>query len=148
MLCGAGVQGAERGPVMSRGLDNRNPGNIRRSRVRYRGEVRPSRDPEFKQFESVAWGYRAMFVLLDAYRRRYGLNTVRGMISRYAPPSENDTARYVRTVCEMTGIGPDERIDTRDRAAMVPLVAAMSYVENGVAAVRADVEHGFDLAAV
>ena len=40
---------------MSRGLENRNPGNIRQSRVRYKGEVRPSRDPEFKQFESPAW---------------------------------------------------------------------------------------------
>ena len=132
---------------MSRGLDNRTPGNIRRSRVRYRGEVQPSGDADFKQFESMEWGYRAMFVLLDTYRRRYGLDTVRGMIGRYAPPSENDTRRYVRTVCEMAGIGPDERVDTRDRAVMVPLVAAMSYVENGVAAVRAEVERGFDLAA-
>ena len=49
---------------MSRGLDNRNPGNIRRSRVRYRGEVQPSGDADFKQFESMEWGYRAMFVLL------------------------------------------------------------------------------------
>lgn len=47
----------------------------------------------------------------------------------------------------MTGIGPDERLDTRSRATMVPLVAAMSYVENGVAAVRGQVERGFDLAA-
>lgn len=132
---------------MSRGVDNCNPGNIRRSRVRYRGEVHPSRDPDFKQFESMEWGYRAMFVLLDTYRRRYGLDTVRGMIARYAPAEENDTARYVRTVCEMTGIGPDERLDTRSRATMVPLVAAMSYVENGVSAVRGQVERGFDLAA-
>lgn len=91
---------------MSRGVDNCNPGNIRRSRVRYRGEVHPSRDPDFKQFESMEWGYRAMFVLLDTYHRRYGLDTVRGMIARYAPSVENDTARYVRTVCEMTGTGP------------------------------------------
>ena len=50
---------------MSRGLSNRNPGNIRQSAVRYKGEVRPSRDPAFKQFESMPWGYRAIFVLLD-----------------------------------------------------------------------------------
>ena len=76
---------------MSRGLENRNPGNIRQSRVRYKGEVRPSRDPEFKQFESPAWGYRAIFVLLDTYRRRHGLRSLREMISRWAPPSENRT---------------------------------------------------------
>lgn len=39
---------------MSRGLENRNPGNIRRVPVRYKGEVRPSRDPDFKEFESLA----------------------------------------------------------------------------------------------
>lgn len=94
----------------------------------------------------MEWGYRAMFILLDTYRRRYGLDTVRGMIGRYAPPSENDTARYIRTVCEMTGIAPNERINTRSRATMVPLVSAMSYVENGVAAIRSQVERGFDLA--
>ncbi len=41
---------------MSRGLQNCNPGNIRQSKVRYKGEVRPSRDPAFKQFESLCMG--------------------------------------------------------------------------------------------
>ena len=59
---------------MSRGLRNCNPGNIRQSKGRYKGEVRPSRDPAFKQFESLAWGYRAIFVLLDTYRTRHGLS--------------------------------------------------------------------------
>ena len=45
---------------MSRGLQNCNPGNIRQSKVRYKGEVRPSRDSAFKQFESLAWGYRCL----------------------------------------------------------------------------------------
>ena len=73
---------------MSRGLANCNPGNIRQSKVRYKGEVRPSRDPAFKQFESLAWGYRAIFVLLHTYRVRHGLRSIREMISRWAPPSE------------------------------------------------------------
>ena len=51
----------------SRGIRNRNPGNIRRSGGHYKGEVVPSGDSEFKQFETMAWGYRAMFVLLDGY---------------------------------------------------------------------------------
>ena len=81
---------------MSRGLSNCNPGNIRQSKVRYKGEVQPSRDPAFKQFESLAWGYRAVFVLLHTYRVRHGLRTVRGMISRWAPPVENHTEAYIR----------------------------------------------------
>lgn len=130
---------------MSRGLRNCNPGNIRQSRVRYVGEARPSRDPDFKQFSSMAYGYRAMFVLLDSYRRRYGLSTIRQMINRYAPPSENFTEGYIRFVSEATGIAPDEAIDTRDQRDMMPIVAAMSEIENGVKASATEVEEGWRL---
>ena len=130
---------------MSRGVDNCNPGNIRQSKVFYRGEVLPSRDSEFKQFESMAWGYRAMFVLLDTYRQRYGLNTIRGMISRYAPPSENNTAAYIAAITEWTGLSADEPLDTRSRKVMVSIVMAMSRIENGSPARCTEVEEGFDL---
>ena len=130
---------------MSRGTRNCNPGNIRRSRVRYKGELHPSLDPAFKQFESMEWGYRAIFILLDTYRQRYGLETIRGMISRYAPPEENHTALYIEALCDMTGIGADEPLDTRSRKVMVPLVAAISKVENGVNAAWSEVNAGFDL---
>lgn len=130
---------------MSRGLANCNPGNIRRSKVRYKGEVRPSRDRAFKQFESLAWGYRAMFVLLDVYRTRHGLDTLRGMIARWAPPAENRTDLYLRAVVQETGLGPDEPLDTLDAATMISVVGAMSRVENGVKADRREIERGWAL---
>lgn len=130
---------------MSRGLTNCNPGNIRQSKTRYKGERHPSRDTEFKEFESMAYGYRAMFVLLDTYSRRYGLCTIRQMLNRYAPPSENFTEGYIRFVSEKTGIAPDEIVNSRAARDMVPIVAAMSQIENGVPAVMADVYLGWDL---
>lgn len=130
---------------MSRGLRNCNPGNIRRSRVRYKGEVLPSHDKEFKQFCSMAYGYRAMFVLLDSYRSKYGLCTIRQMLNRYAPPSENFTEGYVRFVASRTGIAPDEIVNTRAARDMLPIVAAMSEIENGKAAIISDVEAGWGL---
>ena len=130
---------------MSRGLRNNNPGNIRRSRVRYLGEVRPSRDPDFKEFETMAYGYRAMFVLLDTYRSRYGLDTIRRMLYRYAPPEENLTERYLQYVVDYSGIMPDEVVDTRSELDMIPIVAAMSKMENGVGANRQEVEEGWRL---
>ena len=130
---------------MSRGLTNCNPGNIRQSKTRYKGERHPSCDSEFKEFESMAYGYRAMFVLLDTYSRRYGLCTIRQMLNRYAPPSENFTEGYIRFVSQTTGIAPDEMLNTRDERDMVPVVAAMSQIENGIAAVMADVYLGWDL---
>lgn len=93
----------------------------------------------------MAWGYRAMFVLLDTYRKRYGLRTLRDMIMRYAPPEENHTVLYIEAVSDMTGIRPDELLDTRSRKVMIPIVSAMSRVENGCAARLHEVEQGFDL---
>ena len=130
---------------MSRGLTNCNPGNIRQSKTRYKGERRPSRDSEFKEFESVAYGYRAMFVLLDTYSRRYGLCTIRQMLNRYAPPKENFTEGYIRFVSAKTGIAPDEIVNSRAARDMVPIVAAMSQIENGTPAVMVDVHRGWEL---
>lgn len=129
---------------VSRGLRNNNPGNIRRSAAQYRGE-RPSDDKQFKRFVAAAWGYRAMFMLLHTYRVRYGLNTVSGMIARYAPPAENHTGRYAACVCRWAGIGLQEPLDTLAREDMVPVVAAMSRMENGVPAVMEDVSRGWEL---
>ena len=129
---------------MTRGLRNRNPGNIRRSKTRYLGEVTPSRDAAFKQFETMAWGYRAMFVLLDSYRRR-GYGTLRQMIARYAPPVEKHTENYIRCVATWSGVDADEPLDTHDRTIMLAVVAAMSRMENGREAVMSDVEAGWTL---
>ena len=128
---------------MSRGLRNCNPGNIRHSKVHYLGEVRPSQDSDFKQFETMAYGYRAMFVLVDSYRRRYALNTLRQMLNRYAPPSENFTEGYIRFVSQKTGILPDQELNTRSERDMVPIISAMSEIENGVSADRSMVLEGW-----
>ena len=130
---------------MSRGLDNNNPGNIRRSRVRYKGERVPSSDPEFRQFESVEWGYRAIFVLLYTYYARHGCRTLRQMIDRYAPPVENPTSAYMRFVARNAGIDPDYVIDIGNRALMVDIVCAISRFENGVDADRNAVLRGWEL---
>lgn len=127
-----------------RGLRNNNPGNIRQSGVRFMGEVRPSQDPAFKQFESMAWGYRTMFVVLNTYRKR-GARTIGDLLTRYAPPSENDTDAYIRMVSAASGIAPDVPVDTCDRRMMIPIVTVMSGMENGIPAVAEEVEAGWML---
>lgn len=130
---------------MSRGLDNNNPGNIRLSRVRYKGERTVSTDPEFRQFESIEWGYRAIFMLLYTYHRRHGCRTLRQMIDRYAPPSENPTSAYLQFVSQRSGIDPDYVIDVGNGADMVEVVCAISHFENGVPADRDAVWRGWNL---
>lgn len=130
---------------MSRGLRNCNPGNIRHSIARYQGEIQPSSDPAFKQFEALEWGYRAIFVTLDTYQRKHGLRTITEMIGRWAPPTENHTQAYIRAVARQAGIHPLREIDTHCRATMIPIVAAMSRVENGTSADRKALEKGWEL---
>jgi hypothetical protein len=129
----------------SRGLRNNNPGNIRLGSFRYKGEKATSSDSAFRQFESIEWGYRAMFVLLHTYEKRYGCNTLRKIINRYAPPVENHTEAYIRRVAHATHLSPDEMISTTDGALMTAVVAAMSEVENGVAADMTQVWQGWQL---
>lgn len=129
---------------MSRGISNCNPGNIRISKIKYLGEIIPSKDKAFKQFESMAYGYRAMFVLLLTYSKN-GYKTIRQMISRYAPPIENHTENYIKFVSERSGIFADVELDTNDPAEMIPVVSAMSQMENGVPAVPEQVRQGWEL---
>jgi hypothetical protein len=128
-----------------RGLRNNNPGNIRQSSVRYTGEVQPSKDGAFKQFQSMEYGYRAMFVLLHTYARKHGINTIEGMISRYAPANENHTQAYIDAVSEMSGVPATSHLTTTNAEVMIPIVAAMSRVENGEAAVMSEVEAGWKM---
>lgn len=130
---------------VSRGLRNCNPGNIRQSKTRYKGEKPHSTDSAFKQFESLEWGYRAIFMLLHTYRvRGYG-DTIAKMISRYAPPFENNTEAYISRVCQQTGIDRDQRLNTLNSVQMIPIVSAISAVENGVKADEEVVARGWEL---
>lgn len=129
---------------LPRGLRNNNPGNIRRNSDMFQGEVNPSRDKEFKQFKTMAYGYRAMFKILSNYYRKYSLTTIRKMIERWAPKNENNTAAYVSLVSSYSGIGPDDLISF-DREQMIRIVAGMSRVENGREAVMSDVMSGWNL---
>ena len=131
--------------TMSRGLRNNNPGNIRKSSTVWQGEKTPSTDTAFKQFISMAYGYRAMLKLLQNYSRLNGCRTIRQMINRWAPPSENNTDNYIRAVCGSAGVQPDQVIDVSSRNVMCRIVAAMSRVENGVLADMVDVNRGWDL---
>lgn len=129
-----------------RGIRNCNPLNIRKTNgLPWKGEIRPGQDREFCQFCDMAHGYRAAMKLLQNYQKRYGLRTIRQIVSRWAPPCENDTRGYLFSVFWLTGMDADLSIDLDKKGDMVALVSAMSQVENGRKAVRAEVEAGWEL---
>ena len=129
---------------LPRGLRNNNPGNIRRNSDVFQGE-KTSYDREFKQFKSMAYGYRAIFKILSNYYRNYKLDTIRKMIDRWAPENENDTDAYIKAVSDYAGIPADDPININDREQMIRIVGGMSKVENGREADMSDVIAGWNL---
>ena len=133
-----------RNSSLPRGLRNNNPGNIRKNSDVFQGE-KTSSDKEFKQFKSMAYGYRAIFKILSNYYRNYKLDTIRKMISRWAPENENNTDAYIKAVSDYAGIPADVPINVNDREQMIRIVAGMSKVENGREADMSDVITGWSL---
>lgn len=122
--------------TLPRGVRNANPTNI---------DYNPSNDwvgqigiepppldgskPRFARFDSPVNGIRAASILIQNYQKKYSLNTIRGIVSRWAPSNENNTADYIQRVAAMLKIDPDSPIDTKDYATMRALIVAKIAVE-------------------
>jgi hypothetical protein len=121
-------------PKQSRGYRNKNPGNIDwNERNKWQGQVgkEPGPNGRFAVFESHEFGIRALATLLITYQDRHGLNTVRGIIDRWAPPVENNTDAYVNAVARKIGVGPRDELDLQTYAHLRPLVEAIITHELG-----------------
>lgn len=128
-----------------RGIRNCNPGNIRITKDKWQG-LRPTQtDSEFFQFTEMKWGYRALIRTLQNYRRKHGCQTIADFISRWAPRTENNTSGYITRVCREMQVPTSFVPDVDDKGTMCALAAAISQVENGIPAVMADVEAGWEL---
>lgn len=124
--------------MTSRGLRDNNPGNVRKGPITWQGQLDDqSGDPDFVTFKTPQWGIRAIARLMLTYQNQYHLSTVREIINRWAPPSENNTSAYVSAVAEglkdqTGGIPlPDMEINVDSADIMLPLVKAIILHENG-----------------
>ncbi|HHW1685852.1 TPA: structural protein [Pseudomonas aeruginosa] len=119
-------------PNPPRGIRNFNPGNIRHAKgTRWQGMSANQNDSAFVQFTGPQWGIRAIARTLVTYQDKHALRTIRQIISRWAPPSENNTESYIRQVAARVGVAPDARIDVYDYRTMRTLVEAIVRHENG-----------------
>lgn len=116
---------------LRRGERLNNPGNIRKSSTAWQGLAPEQPDSAFASFVSPFYGLRAMAKVLLTYYQKYGLNTVRGIISRYAPSSENDTGAYVSTVSRLSGFSPDGILTLTNPSTLYKIMRAMIQVEQG-----------------
>jgi hypothetical protein len=114
--------------VTSIAVRNNNPLNLRPGQP-YEG-LR-GQTGGFCDFISPPWGFRAA---LRNYITKYdrGVNTIRKLISEWAPPSDNnDTEAYIRTVSQKSGFGADEEIALKSWDVCSKVCYAQTEVETG-----------------
>lgn len=102
-----------------------NPFNIR-SGSRWLGLTGNRRG--FCEFDTLEHGIRAACILLLRSYRKKGVIRVSSIVSRYAPPSENNVNAYLHFIESMYGL-PRNLILT-SRLQYAKLLAAMAYFES------------------
>ncbi|NML34951.1 phage tail tape measure protein [Paraburkholderia antibiotica] len=116
-------------PNAPRGIRNNNPGNLN-----YVGQTGATKEAgpngRFAVFQTAEEGLRALGNQLRLYGTR-GINSVRAIISKFAPPSENNTQAYIGSVSKGLGVGADSALDLNDPRVLQSLMGAIIKVENG-----------------
>ncbi len=137
-------------PGLPLGLRNNNPGNLRPlpGNTTWQGEIDPDRVNNFSRFQNIGYGLRAMITDITGDIVNDKQNTLRKLITAYAPPSENNTAAYINAVANYTGLAPDTRINA-DRPTIEKIIRAKMNVEltpaHAARVSQADINEAFSL---
>lgn len=120
----------------ARGERNNNPGNIDFNPAnKWQGQLphEPSIESRFCRFQSAEYGIRALIKLLQNYQRnpKINLKTISGLINRWAPSNENNTATYINGVAKELGVSPTATVNLDDKATAIKLAKAIIRHENG-----------------
>jgi len=113
-------------PELPRGIRNNNPLNIEENGTAWEGKA--GDDGRFVVFSSPLYGIRAAARILRTYASKYQLNTIAGIVARWAPENENDTDNYIDFVSKKTGVDVNAPLNDETYPAVL---AAMVYMENG-----------------
>lgn len=116
-----------------RGLRNRNPGNIEKG-ASWQGLAPVQTDSRFAVFSEMKYGVRAALKVFRNYQQLYNLRTIAQMVSRWAPPSENDTAAYIAAVSKRVGVASNAPLNLADPQIAHDFLRAIFRHENGIAA--------------
>lgn len=133
----------------SRGLRNYNPGNIRHG-DKWQGLSATQTDKSFCQFISMEYGIRALLKTLQTYHKKYNIDSIEHIVSRWAPTNENDTEAYINSVSKYTHIKRNAKLflDKNQKTYLV-IAKAIAYQENGKEAKKITEEtwaKGYELA--
>lgn len=134
--------------VMSRGERNNNPLNLRKSNNNWLGKVKPSTDPAFEQFTSLAYGFRAAMVNIRTISRRHNNQlSVAQLIRTWAPAGDgnNNPVLYTNSVCQLAKVSSATIIDFKNQSQIVSIVGAMAQVECGRKFSEEDINYAYTL---
>jgi len=102
-----------------------NPGNIRYN-PSIPGVI--GNEKGFSVFASLADGIKGIQYILEKYYLNSGFNTIRKIGYKYAPPSENNTEKWIEIVSSISGISPDQSITPSN---LPELLMAIIRIETG-----------------
>jgi len=117
--------------TLPRGIRNNNPGNLRDD-VAWAFKVGGDTGG-FAIFDDSVHGLRALAKDLTNKIDKDGLTTITAIISKYAPPSENNTAAYIQSVVDDTNLAAGQQL-TADAGTLALLMRAIVNHENGESA--------------
>mgnify|MGYP001605598306 CR=1 FL=1 len=118
-------------PRTPRGIKNNNPANLRLPASSARpGYIGNDKDG-FGIFELPQFGLDSLARQLVNYGKG-GLDTAAKIISRWAPPSENNTLAYVEFVAKRLQRGTTDPINMKCDFAIASLMDAIIRFENGI----------------
>lgn len=116
----------------SLGIRNNNPFNIKYNNInKWKGQTGFNKG--FCVFSDMEFGLRAGIYLLRKYINVYKLKSVKEIIGRFAPPSENATSAYISYVSNYLGVRPDSQINeflVKDLTIFYNLCSAICYYES------------------
>lgn len=124
--------------VVPRGIRNNNPGNVRALPNGQMWAGQTATDPSgYAVFDSPLAGVHAALTNLNSYGAKDGVNTVEGLVSRWAPQAAgNSTSNYTTYVANALGVKPTDKIDLTDPAVQQKAATAIFQYENGPKAMQ------------
>ena len=141
----------QKGTGRTRAERNNNPGNLEYSPNNdWVGKLSRDKSIEkrFERFQTAAHGVRALAVLLQNYGKS-GINSIDGIVSKFAPKNENNTQAYIAALSKRLGVGGSDQLDLSDSITLAQLVRGISTHEAGSNYLRdQDVMSGLQMAGV
>jgi hypothetical protein len=124
--------------MIPRGIRNNNPLNLEYGPFTIAQGATGS-DGRFAVFPDMPTGIAALAKQLMIYQDQHGLDTISGIVNRWAPSSENNTAAYISFVCSVTGLQPDDHLNMHDTNTLFWMITGMGEEECGATAFSAGV---------